>query len=132
MHLTDALKADRNVGLDEFPGEGSTLYQRLTGYPDLEVLFQQAMAAYTRMFSPRMLALEEFSEVRHLLDVGGGNGSNAIKLCERFPEMQITILETPTIAQIARAAAARAGRPGWRTGRPGLWRRCETVLPTRW
>lgn len=109
LHLTEALKADRNVGLDEFPGAGATLYQRLTEYPDLEVLFQQAMAAYTQMFSPRMLALEEFSEVSHLLDVGGGNGSNAIKLCERFPEMQITILETPTIAQIARAAVARAG-----------------------
>jgi hypothetical protein len=61
----------RNAGLDEFPGSGAALYERLAGYPELESLFQEAMGAYIHLW-PKMLDLAEFSEVRHLLDVGGG------------------------------------------------------------
>ena len=106
--LTKALKENRNAGLDEFPGSGKTLYQRLAEYPELENLFQEAMGAYTRL-SPQMLELREFSEVRHLIDVGGGDGSNAIRLCQVFPQLRITLLEIPTVVQIARAAVDRAG-----------------------
>jgi hypothetical protein len=110
-HLTKALQEGRNAGLDEFPGLGSTLYERLAGYPELESLFQDAMGAYTRL-SPRMLDLAEFSEVRHLLDVGGGDGSNAVRLCRRFPHLRVTILETPSVSRIAREAIARAELSG--------------------
>jgi precorrin-6B methylase 2 len=106
--LTKALKENRNAGLDEFPGSGTTLYQRLAGYPELENLFQEAMGAYTRL-SPQMLQLREFSEIRRLIDVGGGDGSNAIRLCRLFPQLRITILEIPSVVQIAREAVDRAG-----------------------
>jgi len=106
--LTKALKENRNAGLDEFPGSGTTLYQRLADYPELENLFQEAMGAYTRL-SPKMLELREFSEVGRLIDVGGGDGSNAIRLCRLFPRLRITILEIPTVVQIAREAVDRAG-----------------------
>lgn len=106
--FTRALKENRNAGLDEFPGSGETLYQRLAGYPELESLFQDAMGAYTRL-SPKMLELREFSEIGRLIDVGGGDGSNAIRLCRLFPQLQITILEIPTIVPIAREAVAHAG-----------------------
>lgn len=109
--LTTALQEGRNAGLDEFPGPGATLYERLAGYPELESLFQQAMGAYTRL-SPRVLDLAEFSEVRHLLDVGGGDGSNAIRLCRRFPRLQVTVLETPSVSRIARETTARSGLGG--------------------
>ena len=107
-HLTKALKENRNAGLDEFPGGGATLYERLAEYPDLENLFHDAMGAYTRL-SPKIVHLTEFSTVRHLLDVGGGDGSNAIALCERFPDLHVTILEKPTVARIARESVAKAG-----------------------
>ena len=57
--LTRALKENRNAGLDEFPGEGKNLYQRLAGNHELENLFHEAMGAYTRL-SPKMLELREF------------------------------------------------------------------------
>ena len=103
--LTRALQERRNAGLDEFPGPGMTLYERLAGYPQLESLFQEAMGAYTRL-SPKMLELAEFSEVQHLLDVGGGDGSNAFRLCRCFPRLRVTILETPSVSRIAREAIA--------------------------
>jgi len=98
-HLAEALKQHRNAGLDEFPGAGSTLYERLVEYPELEALFQEAMGAYTRL-APKIIDLSEFSQVRHLLDVGGGDGSNAIGLCKRNPHLTVTILEKPTVVRI--------------------------------
>jgi precorrin-6B methylase 2 len=110
-HLTKALKENRNAGLDEFPGGGTTLYERLAEYPDLESLFHNAMGAYTRL-SPKIVHLAEFSAVRHLLDVGGGDGSNAIALCKCFPDLNVTILEKPTVARITRQNVAEAGLDG--------------------
>ncbi len=106
-HLTKALQESRNAGLDEFPGKGANLYERLAGYPDLEQLFHEAMGAYTRS-SPKMLDLAELSGVECILDVGGGDGSNAIRLCGRFPRLRVTILEIPTVARIAREAVGRS------------------------
>jgi precorrin-6B methylase 2 len=106
--LTRSLRENRNAGLDEFPGEGANLYERVAGNHELENLFHDAMGAYTRL-SPKMLELKEFTKVRHLVDIGGGDGSNAIRLCRLFPQLQITILEIPSVAQIARESVARAG-----------------------
>ncbi|HEY1468848.1 MAG TPA: methyltransferase [Candidatus Acidoferrum sp.] len=106
--FTRALKENRNAGLDELPGNGATLYQRLGGYPELENLFQEAMGAYTRL-SPKMLDVPEFTEVRYLLDVGGGDGSNAVRLCQRLPQLRVTILEIPSVVSIAQNVVKRAG-----------------------
>jgi tryptophanase len=59
-----------------------------------------------------MLDLPELSEVRHLLDVGGGDGSNAIRLCRRFSRLRVTILETPSVSRIAREATVRSDLSG--------------------
>jgi hypothetical protein len=103
LHLTRALRENRNAGLDEFPGDGTTLYERLIKYPELESLFQEGMGAYTRL-SPKMTDLSEFADVQNLLDVGGGDATNAVRLCRRHAGLRVTILEIPSVAAIARAA----------------------------
>jgi hypothetical protein len=110
-HLTQALKENRNAGLDEFPGSGNTLYERLAEYPEVERLFHDAMGAYTRL-SPKIVHLPELATVRHLLDVGGGDGSNDVALCQRYPDLKVTIYEKPTVARIARQRVAEAGLSG--------------------
>jgi cyclopropane fatty-acyl-phospholipid synthase-like methyltransferase len=82
--------------LTNFLAMGGTLYERLAGYPELERLFQETMAAYTRL-APKVLEFPELS-----LDAGGGDGSNAMRLCERFPSLRVTILDIPSGIQIAR------------------------------
>lgn len=106
--FTRSLREDRNAGLDELPGPGKTLYSRLAVYPDLETLFQEAMGAYTRL-APKMAEVPEFHSVQNLLDVGGGDASNAIRLCHRYPNLRVTVLDIPTVIEIARAAVERAG-----------------------
>lgn len=101
LHFTQALREGRNAGLDEFPGDAPTLYGRMAVDPALERLFHDGMGAYTRL-SPRMMAVKEFGEVRRLLDVGGGDGTNAIRLCERYPSLKVTLIDLPSVIEKAR------------------------------
>jgi 2-polyprenyl-3-methyl-5-hydroxy-6-metoxy-1,4-benzoquinol methylase len=107
-HLTQSLRENRNAGLGEFPGDGGTLYERLAGYPQLERLFQDGMGQYTRL-SPAMMEIEEFGHVKRLLDVGGGDGSNAIRLCRQYPALRVTIAEIPSVVEIAGSEVKKAG-----------------------
>lgn len=102
LHFTRALREGRNAGLDEFPGDTSTLYGRMATDPGLERLFHEGMGAYTRL-SPRMMAVKEFGDVSRLLDVGGGDGTNAIRLCERYPSLKVTLIDLPSVIEKARA-----------------------------
>jgi hypothetical protein len=108
VHLTAALRERRNAGLDEFPGTGDTLYARLTEHPDVERLFQRAMGAYTRL-SPRMMHVPEFADARILLDVGGGDGSNAIRLCQQYPWLAVRLVDIPSVVAIAERRIAEHG-----------------------
>lgn len=107
-NLTQSLRECRNAGLDELPGEGDMLYHRLTKYPELESLFQEAMNAYTRL-STKMLDVPELAEIRNLLDIGGGEGGNAIRFCRQYPNLKVTILDLPTVCRIARKTIERNG-----------------------
>ena len=62
------------------------------------------------------------------VNVGGGTGSWSIAVARKYPHMEATVLELPTVADIAREHVAAAGTvpdmPGcWRTaGRPDAGR----------
>lgn len=107
-HLTASLREDRNAGLDEYPGDGETIYERLQAHPEAEQLFHRAMAAYTRL-TAGSLDLFDFLRVHHLLDVGGGDASTAVRLCRRFPHLRVTTLDRPSVTRIARENVAREG-----------------------
>lgn len=49
-----------------------------------------------------MMAVKEFGEVTRLLDVGGGDGTNAIRLCERYPSLKVTLIDLPSVIEKAR------------------------------
>lgn len=108
LHFTRALREGRNAGIDEFPGDTPTLYGRLAKDPALERMFHEGMGAYTRL-SPRMMAVKEFGDVSRLLDVGGGDGTNAIRLCERHPSLKVTLIDLPSVIEKARANVAAHG-----------------------
>jgi 2-hydroxy-4-(methylsulfanyl)butanoate S-methyltransferase len=46
---------------------------------------------------------------KSLLDVGGGTGAFSITLCRQYPELQITILDFPNVAEIGAEFVAREG-----------------------
>jgi len=110
MHsFLDALKENRNVGLGEFEGDEPTLYQRLTHYPELEKIFQDAMEDISVQANASFAESADLSQVRHLVDVGGGNGANIIALARKFPHLRATVFDSASVCEIARANIRAAG-----------------------
>jgi hypothetical protein len=109
FHLADAIRANRNVGLCEFPGEGTTLYQRLSQHPELERVFQEGLQSTTALTVEQLLQHFDFTRVGHVLDVGGGNGTTLCALADRHPRLRGTVFETPTVCTLARQRIAAAG-----------------------
>ena len=101
FHFHEALKQNTNVGLMEILGPGNNLYQRLTEHPHLEKIFQDAMREISIMANQHFVDAVDFSQVKHLIDVGGGNGSNIIKLAEKYPNMKASVFDSKSVCQKA-------------------------------
>jgi len=98
----DAIKANTNVGLKEFKGDEPTLYQRLAHYPDLEKIFQAAMEDLSVQANASFAQHVDLSHVKHLVDVGGGNGANIIAFARKYPKLRATVFDFPSVCEIAR------------------------------
>jgi ubiquinone/menaquinone biosynthesis C-methylase UbiE len=109
FHFDEAIRANRNVGLEEFKGTENTLYGRLTHHPELELVFQKAMQSISVQANEMLAQYVDFSGVRHLVDVGGGNGSNIIRLARRYPQLKASVFDAPSVCEIARAHIASEG-----------------------
>lgn len=99
--MTKALRAGTNTALDAYPGDEPTLYQRLSRNPELEAVFHRAMSAFTLRSVDALVERPEFAGVRHLLDVGGGDGTTSIRLAARHPELKSTVFDIPSVSRLA-------------------------------
>ena len=109
FHMADAIRENRNVGLSEFPGAGNTLYERLSQSSELERIFQDGLQSTTAITIEQLLNHFDFTHVRHVLDVGGGNGTALCSLAARYPQLHGTVFETPTVCELARERIAAMG-----------------------
>ena len=105
-HFESAIRANRNVGLEEFPGTEPTLYERLAHAPELEDIFQRAMQAISRQANDWLARYVDFSDVQLLVDVGGGNGANIVRLARANPTLRALVFDSPSVCEIARANIA--------------------------
>jgi SAM-dependent methyltransferase len=108
FHLTEGLRQGTNVGLQCLPGEGSTLYHRLESNPESKRIFYAWMKSIKRGSVPSRL-VEALRGCRHVLDVGGGDGDNAIDLARQLPELRVTIIDLADTCALAAGNAAAAG-----------------------
>jgi hypothetical protein len=106
-HFHDSILANRNVGLDTFEGSEETLYGRLVRQPQLEAVFQGAMQALSIQANEWLAKYVDFSTVDLLVDVGGGNGTNIIRLAKRFSRLRAVVFDSPSVCEIARQNIAR-------------------------
>ncbi|MEN9798365.1 MAG: hypothetical protein RL653_2061 [Pseudomonadota bacterium] len=106
--MEESLKAGTNTGLELIPGPGNTLYERLTAHPALENVFHAWMSNLSSQGLPPRL-VESFAGCRHVLDVGGGDGTNAVLLARAHPGMQVTVLDLPSVCVQAEARVDREG-----------------------
>ncbi|MBV8993335.1 MAG: hypothetical protein JO287_06450, partial [Pseudonocardiales bacterium] len=108
--LTEALRAGTNTALAAFPGTEPTLYQRIAHDPEKERVFHAAMSAFSERSVEALVQREEFANVRHVLDVGGGDGMTARYLADRYPGLCVTIFDLPSVTAIARGVTDTGGR----------------------
>lgn len=109
VDFTDSLRQNTNVGLRRLDGEGTDLYHRLAADPDMEKLFYRSMRSWSRLSNPVLVAKADLTGVRKVLDIGGGDGVNAIALAKANPQTHFTVWDLPGAAEIARRKVAESG-----------------------
>jgi L-tyrosine C(3)-methyltransferase len=85
------------------------LYRRLRNSPQLLELFYRCMNSWSRVSNSILSHSTWFDGCSHVLDVGGGDGVNAIALARAFPSLLITVLDLEGAIGIARQRAEQAG-----------------------
>ncbi len=110
--LRDLLEYCRRVNAQDFTGllRGTTLPENMHWPPRtkeaaahlelwMAITAQEAVAALDRG--------TDWSDVRTLLDVGGGDATIACALVKRFEQLEVTVFNLPASAELARERIAR-------------------------
>ena len=101
MDFLESLKSHSNVGLRNFAGSEDNLYARLAHDPKLEKIFHDAMSSLSDSANKLLAANVSFDEVNHLVDAGGGDGTNAITLSKANPHLKLTVFDAPSVCERA-------------------------------
>jgi len=101
IDFVESLKTNKNIGLQHFPGKGNTLYERLVSHPALEKIFQDAMQSLSDSANHYLIEQINLKKFKHLLDFGGGNGTNAIRIAKKNPKLKLTVFDMPSICKRA-------------------------------
>lgn len=104
----ESLRTGTNVGVRFFPGDTPDLYSRLGNVPARQQLFYRGMHAWSQLSNPVLTAVD-LSATSRLLDVGGGDAVNAVRLAEANPDLQVTVLDRPEARAVAEATISAAG-----------------------
>jgi hypothetical protein len=104
-----SLKQNRNVGLDRFAGTEPTLYQRLTHDKPLQKVFQDAMSSLSKQANSFLPAAMDFSKYKLVVDAGGGDGTNALAIADRYPTVRACVFDSASVSEYAQQNIQRAG-----------------------
>ncbi len=113
----DLLECIRTGGTAFDRVHGKPLFEYLAEHPDQSATFDAAMTSVHGRETMAMLDVFDFSQIKVLADIGGGNGSNLIGILKANPHMRGLLFDLPDVALRARAAIASAS----------LLDRCELV-----
>jgi len=108
-HFVEAIRANSNVGLQEFAGTESTLYGRLAHDDRLEGIFQGAMESISVQANAMLVRSLDLRGTSYLVDVGGGNGTNIVVLARRFPHLRAAVFDSESVCEIAKENIAKEG-----------------------
>jgi hypothetical protein len=88
---------------------GMPLFEFLAQHPADAAVFDAAMLERTAAFAPSVAAGYDFSDVRTVVDVGGGRGNLLAAILHRHGHLQGTLFELPAVAAGAKAVLDAAG-----------------------
>lgn len=98
-HILDAVRTGR-PGFDA--AHGTTLFEWLDRHPDAAAAFDSAMSERTAAFAPSVAVGYDFSDVRSVVDVGGGRGTLLVDILRHHAHIEGVLFELPAVAARAR------------------------------
>ena len=99
-HILETVRTGKPGREIEF---GTDLFDSLAHNEDAAATFDAAMAERTAAYATSLADAYDFSDVRTIVDLGGGNGTLLIEILRRHSHLTGVLFETPTVA--ARADA---------------------------
>lgn len=109
VDFVESLKQFKNVGLRHFKGDADNIYHRLPHNPFIAQVFHDAMSSLSGSANANLAKLRVFDEIKHLVDAGGGDGTNAITLAQAHPKLKVTIFDGQIACDMAKEKIAKAG-----------------------
>ncbi|MBL7670393.1 MAG: hypothetical protein JNM39_07890 [Bdellovibrionaceae bacterium] len=103
-----SLKANKNVGLSRFKGNETNLYDRLAHDPHLQTIFQDSMSGLSKFANELLPKVLDFSRFKHVVDAGGGDGTNALEIARAFPGVKTSVFDSSSVCELARQNIAKA------------------------
>ncbi len=85
---------------------GKSLFEYLKERPELAAVFDAGMTSFHGFETGAMLDAYDFSGIRVLADVGGGNGSLITSVLQRHPRMEGMLVDLGHVVARARQSAA--------------------------
>ena len=85
---------------------GMPFYEYLQQHPETGALFDRTMADAIRYRVQAALDAYDFSGLRKVVDVGGGDGTLMIEMLRRWPDLEGVVFELPSVADRTRHAIA--------------------------
>lgn len=105
-HMLEAVQ----TGISPFePTFGQTMYSYLGQHPDEGALFDMGMDSISSMVNPVVLAAYDFSSIRTIVEVGGGQGALMAAILHANPAMRGILFDLPLVSEGARARIAAEG-----------------------
>jgi hypothetical protein len=96
---------------------GEPMFDYIGRNPELGPLFDAGMTAFHGHETQAMLDAYDFSEIRTLADIGGGNGSLLAAVLQRYPQLRGVLFDLGPVAGRARSGLTALG----------LQQRCSVV-----
>ncbi|HEX6700948.1 MAG TPA: methyltransferase [Gaiellaceae bacterium] len=109
-HLLEALQRETNAGVKEY--EQGHLYDGMSANPELEKVLYEVMAAIWELSQAGLDDIAELRQVKHLLDVGGGNAVVASLVHDKYPHLRISVFDRPSACERAKKTIAKNGKQG--------------------
>lgn len=84
-------------------------FEYLPEHPDKAQIFDKAMTGIHGRETSEILESYDFSEMKTLLDIGGGNGSNITSILQKYPDMKGILFDLPHVIERAQPHIEQAG-----------------------
>jgi precorrin-6B methylase 2 len=106
-HLADAVRGRVSSAFEA--SQGAALFPYLDEHIADAELYHRAVDAFTRREARALAEAFDFSELTHVVDVGGGLGTLLLEVLSRYPALRGTLFDRPSV--IAQAEAVLAAAP---------------------